>query len=692
MTAPPRSPPLLACLLVLAAVAAAADQGPSTSLHHDIVLRLDPTTRALAVEDRLSLPGPGGIEVRLDPRFVVETLTLDGGTAGVAALAPGRWRVEPGSRGATRTLFVRYRGTLEPLPRADHRGVLRRLPPMADPAGSYLPAGGGWYPEVRGRLFRYRLSLALPPGQRGLAPGRLLVERQAPGGTTAVFTSEQAGEDLSLMAGPYRVEERGMRLPTGEAVRLRAYLHPEVADLADPYLDASQQYLERYSRSIGPYPFGGFSVVSSPLPTGFGMPTLTYLGLDVLRLPFIRGTSLGHEVLHNWWGNGVYVGPGGNWAEGLTTFLADYAYAEERGAAAARDLRLAWLRDFAAVPAGQDTPLAHFTARTHGTSQVVGYHKAAFLFLMLRDRIGAAAFDEGLRRFWRSQRGRAAGWPDLRRAFEDAAGVGLEDFFEQWLVRRGAPAVQVERATWEAAGPGARLRIVLAQGEPPYALDVPVSVVTERGTEQAVLPLRRPRQELTLDLPAPPTAAALDPELRLFRRLAPGEAPAILRQAMLNPATMVVSVSGDAGLSALAAQLAGRLLDHPVRLAPAERPLPDVPVLVIGLRPDVDRFLARRGLPARPEAVAGKGTAQVWAAYRASGRPVVAVSAETAESLRDLLGPLPHYGRESYLAFQGPRVIVRGSWPPEPVTVAPAPAGDPSATPHSGKNPVDSAR
>ncbi len=93
-------------------------------------------------------------------------------------------------------------------------------------------------------------------------------------------------------------------------MRLRTYFPRDldaVAGLADGYLDDTRRYLELYGEEIGAYPFTEFSVVASPLPTGFGMPTLTYIGAEVLKLPFIRATSLGHEVLHNWWGNGVYV-------------------------------------------------------------------------------------------------------------------------------------------------------------------------------------------------------------------------------------------------------------------------------------------------------------------------------------------------------------------------------------------------
>ena len=139
------------------------------------------------------------------------------------------------------------------------------------------------------------------------------------------------------MAGPYRVTERKFTGAGNRAITLRTLLHEEVADLGAGYLDATERYLRLYEDWIGPYPYGSFSIVSSPTPTGFGMPTLTYLGIDVLRLPFIRDTSLGHEVLHNWWGNGVYPDYAtGNWSEGLTTFMADHAYREQAGPAAAR--------------------------------------------------------------------------------------------------------------------------------------------------------------------------------------------------------------------------------------------------------------------------------------------------------------------------------------------------------------------
>ena len=99
----------------------------------------------------------------------------------------------------------------------------------------------------------------------------------------------------------------------------------------------------------------------------------------------MRGRSLAHEVLHNWWGNGVYIDyESGNWAEGLTTYMADYALAEERGPGEALDMRLGWLRDFAALPEDRDIAVTAFRSKRHDASQVVGYGKVAFIFHMLK--------------------------------------------------------------------------------------------------------------------------------------------------------------------------------------------------------------------------------------------------------------------------------------------------------------------
>ena len=657
MTGPSAFFAAVMCALMLPAVALAAP-----AAEHQIKVRIEPDTRVLEGEDSIRFDAPRAATLLLSARLRVDSLTLDARRIEVPhEPAAGLQRIV---LPAGRSIELHWSGKLAPLEQnLDHRGTLTYTEPASGKQGTFLPAGSAWYPALEDSLERYSLELDLPAEQRGLVPGRLVDERQAGGRYRARFEFRQPAEGIALMAGPYRIEERQIRTAAGSEVRLRTYFHPEIADLASGYLDSIAGYLDLYERWIGAYPFSEFSVVSSPTPTGFGMPTLTYLGIDVLRLPFIRATSLGHEVLHNWWGNGVYPDYArGNWSEGLTTFMADYTYRERESPQAAAAARLAWLRDYAAMPPGDDAPLARFTSRTHGASQIVGYNKSAMLFFMLRDRIGAEAFDQGLRTFWNAQRFRIASWDDLRQAFERASGQNLGGFFEQWLDRSGAPELRIADAQAKPVAGGWQLSVTLTQGAPAYALSVPLAVRSAGGEITRHVEFARQRDTAVLELPAKPLQLALDPELRLLRRLAPAEAPPILRDATLAQHPGLIAPTANPAVQAAARELALRLFEH----APIERA--DASALfVAGMHADIDSWLMRAGMPARPAMLAAsRGSAQVWTARAGDGRILLLVSARDAQSLSALSAPLPHYGRQSYLVFEGARMIERGIWPAQP--------------------------
>ena len=617
--------------MVAAASLACAAAEPDLSLD----LRLDPATRELAAIAELA--PPPGFRFRPHPSLAVRRMTQ---------LASGKLRIE-------------YGGVLPALDRRiDFRGVLQALPPMAAPEGSFLPAGSGWYPQPSA-LFTYRVRVHVSGGEKAVVPGKLLEERTGSGFYEALFEYTAPAEGIDLMAGPYETSERFLAPAGHERIRLRTYFYAELAALAPAYLEDSARYVERYSAAIGAYPFSGFSVVASPLPSGFGMPTLTYIGAEVLKLPFIRASSLGHEVLHNWWGNGVRVDYArGNWSEGLTTFMADYAFKEDESAQAARDMRLGWLRDLAAAPPGSQRPLADFRSREHGADAVTGYGKSAMLFFMLRDAIGEAAFSQGIRRFWEQQRFKIASWDDLRGAFEQASRRDLRAFFSQWLERPGAPAVRIVSARQE----GETLKLQIAQSEPSYALRIPVEIRFDDRAETHWVEIKDKHQAMSIAVGQHPHALRLDPELRVYRRLEPDELPPILRQWMLAPSPNVLFATKgiESGKT-----LGQRFFESPFRVT--DKP-GDEPLLIIGLHDDVDAALARLGLPLRPTEVAGKGTAQVWT-VREAATPVAVVSAKDEASLAALERPLPHYGAQSWLVFEGARAVARGSWPPSPRVV-----------------------
>ncbi|HEY0844009.1 MAG TPA: M1 family aminopeptidase [Noviherbaspirillum sp.] len=661
---------LFAVALALASVLCAA------APRLDLQVELDPATRRFQAQAELT---PASSDFRFALHESLDVTAASAGGKPVKVLAAGRdgevrgWRVAMPA--GIKTLRLEYGGTLPALDRGlDHRGVLRSLPPMASAEGSFLPAGGAWYPQPA-PLFSYRLTLTVADGQRAVVPGRLVSEDVPEDSARpyhASFDFEHPADGIDLMAGPWVVRESMMPRAEGTPVRLRTYFTRELdatPGLADGYLDDTRRYLERYSAQIGAYPFAGFSIVASPLPTGFGMPTLTYLGADVIRLPFIRATSLGHEVLHNWWGNGVYVDvTRGNWSEGLTTFMADYAYKEAQSADAAREMRLGWLRDFAAVPSGDHQPLRAFRSRTHGAAAAVGYGKSAMLFVMLRDLIGEEAFTQGIRAFWENQRFRRASWDDLRAAFEQASGKPLREFFTQWLDRAGGPMVAIAAASMAqeaatSAGPQ-QLLLALEQSQPAYALRVPVELVYPERSDYRWIDMARQRELAILDVDAAPLGVRVDPDLRLWRVLEREQLPPILRQWFIARAPRILVVSPAAEVQAAADALAQRLFESAPQAATADAlGTGNAPVLLIGLQADIDAALAAAGLPPRPDNLAGKGSAQAWTVMRESGAPVAVVSARDAEAMRALQRPLPHYGAQSWVIFDGSRALARGVWP-----------------------------
>ncbi len=645
--------------VLLASLACAAIAAPP---HLELEVALDPATRQLRARVVLTSERPP--DVALDPRLAISRATVDG-----VPVAPARLGSLALASGEHRFAFD-YAGTL-PTPPA----VPRQQSPnpgsfYAGPEGSYLGPEARWYPDP-GAAFTYALKLALPAGQKGLVPGRQLRDSERAGRWSAQYAFEHPAEGIWLIAGPYEVAQQRATLDDGSTVTVRTWFHPELAGLAAGYLQDSVRYLQRYSRAIGAYPFGDFSIVSSPLPHGLGIPSLTYLGRDVLRLPFIRATSLGHEVLHNWWGNGVVPDwEGGNWSEGLTTFQADYAYGEDRGPDAARAMRLQWLRDLLAVAPADETAVAAFTSRQHGISSVIGYGKVAMLFVMLRDEIGPAAFEQGLRAFWQARRFRVAGWRDLEQAFALASGRDLSRFFAQWTRRAASPSLALR-----ADGRGS-VRLV-QQGEP-FDLLVPLRVRLPSG-ELRELAARVRERELVVDLVAQglgeAEAVALDPDLRLWRRLDPASVPPILRETFIAPRAQLHVAAAGADWAAAAQSVARRTLDAQAEAVAADALLqsPQVPALVAGDRAGIERLLAQLGLGALPRVLAQQqagvpaaalmGTARAWSARAANGKPLVFLLADTPAALAAMQRALPHYGRQSWLVFQDDRVGGQGAWP-----------------------------
>jgi len=647
---------LAAVLLVLvtAAPAWAADVAGGAT-HHAARVVLDPAQGRFAATDNVTLTGGGPTVFRLSPVFVVKSLAVDG-TPQPVQRADDTVLVDLGRQGP-HTLDIATEARLATL--AQHS-----QPPFLGAEGGFL--AGDWLAQPDGRAATWKITGETPSGQKWLVPGELEAESDGEGRYTATFANTAPDELPVLITGPFQIAETRAKTAAGE-VLVRTYFHAELTPLAQGYLDDAARYVDYYARTVGPFPYPGFAMVSGPVPVGIGLPGMTYMGRKVLALPFIRATSLPHEVLHNWWGNAVRIDyAGGNWAEGLTTYLADHAQAAGRDRDGGRGQRLEWLRNYAALPEARDQAVTAFRAKTHDASQVVGYGKVAYIFHMLKARLGADAFSRAVQRLYADNRGRTVGWAEVQAAFAAEGGENLNAFFAAWLERIGAPTLALE----DVRADGNRLSFTVrqTQGGEAYPLTLTATVRTAAGAQRLRLDLTEPRKRFTVQLDGRPLELRVDPDLDVFRRLSANETPPIFRDVSLAPGTRLLAPGADAKAKALAHALAANLMQRPVEetAAPAQGPL-----ILAGLAADVMAALDRHGLPRPPQSLDYTAQALAYVARGADGSPVLVAMAQDVSGLEALARVLAHYKRRSFAVMHSGQVTDKGVWPasPGPLTI-----------------------
>ena len=323
---------------------------------------------------------------------------------------------------------------------------------------------------------------------------------------------------------------------------IESYFFKEDARLADPYIAFTKKYLEMYETMLTPYPYKRFAIVENMFPTGFSIPTFSLLGKQVVKLPFIVKTSLGHEILHQWFGNSIFIDFGfGNWAEGITTYLSDHHYAALDGKDAAYRKQI--LLDYDAyVTAGNAIPLSDFFSRRNKAQGVIGYGKSAMLFHGLRELFGDELFFAAIRDFIHDNSFRKASWHDIQRAFEKITGKNLNPYFGYRLRRKDIPRLEVKNAKLRVQQGQLRLNFELLQKGDAYPLVIPVSLHTDTGTKMQFVHVKKSKEQFSLFMDEIPGKTLIDENYTMMRTLAPEEIPPVLAGIMgKQQLTVVVS-------------------------------------------------------------------------------------------------------------------------------------------------------
>ncbi|MCH7991008.1 MAG: M1 family metallopeptidase [Gemmatimonadetes bacterium] len=268
----------------------------------------------------------------------------------------------------------------------------------------------------------------------------------------------------------------------GRAIQTWVYPQDRDAGFYD-FAVPTRQVMEFYSDHVGPYAYEKLANITSPA-TGGGMEAasaIMYGENSVTGERSLRWRNvIIHEIAHQWFGNAVTESDWDDvWlSEGFATYFTllfiEHAYGRDEFVAG---LRTAADRVFAQYADDPAYRIVHDDL--HDMSRVTSgatYQKGAWVLHMLRGRMGDEAFWRGIRSYYRRHMNGNASTTDFRRAMEEASGLDLESFFQQWLYSGGNPHLE----GWWDYDPTARaVRIELNQTQsdgPTYALRLEIGI------------------------------------------------------------------------------------------------------------------------------------------------------------------------------------------------------------------------
>jgi uncharacterized iron-regulated protein len=506
-----------------------------------------------------------------------------------------------------------------------------------------------WYPTPD-RSMRYQLSAALPDNFIAITETDSFPLQRDNSIVTSSFS--QATMAIHFAAAPYvhsSIEAR-------DGLRIHALFFPEDADLAPEYLQKSKEYIDRYENEIGPFPYNHYAIVANRLPSGFGMPTFTLLGQSVLRLPFIKDTSLGHEILHSWFGNSIDIDISqGNWCEGLTAYLSDHAYRQDKGDDRAYR-KEAIMNYLSYVNSKTVIPLAEFRSGSHSqpgakAMRAVGYSRSMLLFHELHERVGDTAFKTFLRDFYQHFKGKNASWSDIQTLFNTITAEDLSSFFNERLSRTDLPEFTATQISTSLQQEVSVLKFTLQQKtDTSYSLHIPVSVTTGQGIQTFMLETDSKEKEITLKVSGRPLEFTLDPDYTLLRELSREETPATWSRFMGSARKLVIIESSEsrARFQPLLDQLEieGVTIKSNADITNAE--LRDFDLLILGQNQSASHSLF--GKPGHPN---NGFTLDVRHNPLNPDHVAVLISSESPEETLAVSSRLSHYGKYAYLHFNG---------------------------------------
>ncbi len=602
-------------------------------LEYDLAISFDLSDHLLTGTAKITIPSEEPVVLHLDGLEVTAILIEEAGSAVKSIRLDQGTALSLPATELEKHLFISYK-----------KQIINSFTNRIEDDGITLV--GGWYPYPQQKV-KYRLSATLPKGFSAYSESDNFPLIRINDQVTAEVSKPLSS--IHFVAAPYKTAS----LPVRAGLSIHALFFEEDEQLATTYLAKGADYIRRYEKEIGPFLYNHFVIAANRLPTGLGMPTFTLIGQQVLRLPFIVDTSLGHEILHSWFGNSIDVNLAeGNWCEGLTAYLADHAYSKDKR----EDIRYRknqLLNYHSYINKSNNFPLSDFrwaghSGKNNKAKRAVGYSKAMMLFHELNQLVGEENFSLAIKDFYKNYRDHEASWTDIRDLFQRVTKEDLTSFFNERLSRTELPDLQISDTSLTPTEQGSRLNFTVKQNSSePYSLDLPIRVQSVESHEDFIKRIDSTTTQITIDLDYRPLSFSVDPDYSLMRTLSPYEQEPVFSRFLGSDKKLIIVKESEQDiysplLSLFKREGAEVIFDHEV----TNKQLAEFDLLFLGIK-----HRSSRSIFANIDHPAAGFTLEVRNNPLNGDHIAVLISSESAKESKAVARRLSHYGRYSFLGF-----------------------------------------
>jgi aminopeptidase N len=441
--------------------------------------------------------------------------------------------------GRERSIAIRYRG-IRPVDGLTFSPATPEIPGVAPARGPEVHTQGQtetnryWFPihDFPNVRVPTELVVTVPKGLQASANGALVSHEVHGDRETWHWNQEKSHVPylVSLVIGDFdRVE-----LPNPQSGVPMAVWAPKGrgADALATYANTDRM-MKVFERAFGqPYPwarydqlivrnFGAGGMENTSVTTM--MPTAVHD--EVARAEQDLDGLISHELCHQWTGDLVtcrsweHIWLNEGWATyGTALWMEERDGPDGYWDSVLSNARVA-RRDLPTEPEAMCSPVYERAGQTF-SRPANPYPKGASILHMLRRMLGDEVFFRGVHAYMARHASGLAETHDFRRAMEEASGLSLEWFFDQWCFRPGSPNVKAA-LTYDAATRTLTVRAEQVQQvdarTPAMRIRIPVWVRTASGERLYPMEMRDRTATMDVVLDGPPIAAWVDPWLEALK-------------------------------------------------------------------------------------------------------------------------------------------------------------------------------